>query len=107
MTRTLNAIMAVCLGTFLLTSGACENKETEAALTTCKSDLGNEQKKAIDQQTTINNLKAQLASAQTKIDEMTKAAPTTKPDDKNKAGEAKKDEPAKAAKNENKKGKKK
>jgi ATP/maltotriose-dependent transcriptional regulator MalT len=105
MTRTLNTMMAVCLGTILLTSAACENKETEAALKTCKSDLGNEQKRANDQQTTINALKAQLATAQTKLDEMTKAA--AKPDEKAKAGEAKKDEPAKMAPSANKKGKKK
>jgi predicted nucleic acid-binding Zn-ribbon protein len=104
MTRTLKTIMAVCLGTILLTSVACENKETEAALKTCRSDLGNEQKRANDQQTTINALKAQLATAQTKIDEMTKSA--AKPDEKAKAGEAKKDEPAKAAASD-KKGKKK
>jgi hypothetical protein len=107
MTRTLKTLMAVCLGAFLLTGVACENKETEAALKTCKNDLGNEQKKATDQQTTINNLKAQLATAQTKIEELSKTAATAKPDEKAKAGEAKKEEPAKAAKNENKKGKKK
>ncbi len=103
MTRTLKTIMAVCLGTFLLTSTACENKETEAALKTCKSDLANGQKVATDQQTTINNLKGQLAAAQAKIDEMNKAAQAAKPEEKAKPAEPKKPEPAKAPK----KGKKK
>ncbi len=107
MTRTLNTIMAAFLGTFLLTSVACENKETEAALKTCKSDLGNEQKKVTDEQTTITALKGQLATAQAKIDEMTRTAQAAKPDDKTKAGEAKKDEAAKTAKNDTKKAKKK
>jgi multidrug resistance efflux pump len=103
MTKTLKTIMAVCLGTFLLTGVACENKETEAALKTCKNDLGTAQKTTTDQQATINNLKAQLATTQAKIDEMNKAAQAAKPDEKAKAAEPKKGEPAKAAK----KGKKK
>jgi hypothetical protein len=107
MTRTLKILMAAFLGTFLLTSVGCENKETEDSLKTCRSDLGNEQKKAVGQQTTIDNLKAQLATAQAKIDEMSKAGPAAKPDEKAKAGEAKKDESAKTAKDETKKGKKK
>jgi hypothetical protein len=104
MGRTLRTIMAVCLGALALTGTACENKETEAALKTCKSDLGNEQKKATDQQNTINDLKAQLAKAQARIDEMNKAAPQAgKPDEKAKAGEAKKENAAKGEKKGRKK----
>lgn len=107
MTRTLSTLMAVCLGTILLTSTACENKETEAALKTCKTDLGNEQKRAIDQQTIIANLKTQLAATQAKVDEMAKAAQAAKPEEKVQAPEAKKDQPAKAAQGDKAKDKKK
>lgn len=107
MTRTLKTLMTLCLGALLFTSVACENKETEEALKTCKNDLSNELKKGAAQQAALNEAKSQLAVAQAKVAELTKVAEAPKngkAEEKGKAGETKKsDEVAKAEK----KGKKK
>ena len=109
MTRTFKTLMTVCLGALLLSSTACEDKETQEALKTCKNDLGNEQKLSTSQRATIESLKAELAQAQAKVQEMTKegeAAKTGKGgkamEEKPKAGEAKTAEakPAKPDKKE-------
>ena len=110
MTRTLKTLMTVFFGALLLSSTACEDKETQDALKTCKNDLGNEQKLSTSQRATIESLKSELAQAQAKVQEMTtesEAAKTGKGgkamEEKSKAGEAKtaeakKTEPAKPEK---------
>jgi hypothetical protein len=85
MTRILKTLTTVSLGALLLTSVACQDKETEEALNTCRNDLSNEQKKEASQQTTIDELKAQLAAAQAKIADLTKESETAK---NGKAGKA-------------------
>jgi hypothetical protein len=107
MTRTLTTLMTVCLGAFLLAGAGCEDKAAQAALKTCKNDLGNEQKLAASQTTTINDLKSQLAQAQAKAAEMSKEMEAAKAgkhgkatDEKDKAGETKQAKPAKAEEKE-------
>ena len=104
-TRTFKTLMTVCLGALLLSSTACEDKETQEALRTCKNDLGNEQKLSTSQRATIESLKAELAQAQAKVQEMTKEGEAGKGgkamEEKPKAGEAKTAE-AKPAKPEKK-----
>ena len=78
MSRTFKTLTTVCLGALLLTTVACEDKETQEALKTCKNDLSSAQKTEAAQMTSINDLKAQLASAQAKIGEMTKEADMAK-----------------------------
>jgi TolA-binding protein len=104
MTRTFKTLATACLGAaFLFTGAACEDKETSEALQTCRTDLATLQKTAAAQTTTINQLKAQLAEAQGKVEELSKAgepAQTGKnakaTEEKGKGGEAKKGESAKA-----------
>jgi multidrug resistance efflux pump len=105
MTRTLKTLANVCLGALLFTSAGCEDKESQEALKTCRNDLGAEQKTATSQRATIDNLKAQLAQAEAKVQELTKASESAKPgkgsktvEEKGKTEEAKKAEPAKAEK---------
>jgi len=90
MTRTFKTLVTVSLGAFLLTSASCEDKESQEALKTCKNDMSNVQKSLANQTVTVNNLKAQLAQAEAKVQELAKEN-AAKP-------EAKKDEPAKAEK---------
>jgi predicted nucleic acid-binding Zn-ribbon protein len=110
MTRTLKTLATVCLGAFLLASAGCENKEAQEALKTCKNDLSNVQKNLATQTTSANDLKAQLAQAEAKVQELTKATEVGKEgkggkasEEKGKSAEAKKAEPAKAAKKSAKK----
>ena len=110
MTRTLKTLATVCLGAFLLASAGCEDKETQEALKTCKNDLGNVQKSLASQTATANDLKAKLAQAEEKVQELTKAAESGKEgkggkasEEKAKSAEAKKAEPAKAEKKSAKK----
>lgn len=110
MTRILKTLATVCLGAFLLASAGCEDKEAQEALKTCKNDLGNVQKSLASQTATANELKAKLAQAEEKVQELTKAAEAGKEgkgakasEEKAKATEAKKAEPAKAEKKSKKK----
>jgi peptidoglycan hydrolase CwlO-like protein len=110
MTRTLKTLVTVCLGAFLLTSAGCEDKESQEALKTCRNDLGNVQKSIASQMATVNDLKAKLARAEEKVQELTKAAESGKEgkgakasEEKAKSAESKKGEPAKAGKKSAKK----
>jgi septal ring factor EnvC (AmiA/AmiB activator) len=110
MTRTLKTLATLCLGAFLLASAGCEDKETQEALKTCKNDLGNVQKSLASQMATTNDLKTQLAQAEAKVQELTKAAELGKEgkgskasEQKAKSAEAKKAEPAKPEKKSAKK----
>jgi len=110
MTRTLKTLATVCLGAFLLTSAGCEDKESQEALKTCKNDLGNVQKSLASQTATANDLKAKLAQAEEKVQELTKAAESGKEgkgskasEEKGKSTEAKKAESAKTEKKSKKK----
>jgi hypothetical protein len=78
MTRTLRTLMTVCLGAFILTGVACEDLQTKSALNACKTELGNEQKKGVDQQAALEAMKAQLAQAAAKIDGLNRAAEAAK-----------------------------
>jgi hypothetical protein len=101
MTRTMKTLATLFLGSLLFTSVACENKETEEALKTCRNDLGNEQKRGAGLQSTLNDVKSQLAAAQTKVAELSKAAEAPKngkPEERAKGAESKK--PEQAAKGE-------
>jgi len=110
MTRTLKTLATVCLGAFLLASAGCEDKETQEVLKTCKNDLGNVQKSIASQTAITNDLKAKLAQAEEKVQELTKTAESGKEgkgakasDEKAKSAEEKKAEPAKAGKKSAKK----
>ena len=110
MTRTLKTLATVCLGAFLLASAGCEDKETQEALKTCKNDLGNVQRNLATQTTSANDLKVQLAQAEAKVQELTKASEAGKEgkggkasEQKAKSTEAKKGEPAKTDKKSAKK----
>ncbi len=110
MTRTLKTLATVCLGAFLLVSAGCEDKESQEALKTCRNDLSNVQKNLATQTTSANDLKAQLAQAEAKIEELTKASEGGKEakagkasEPKAKSAEAKKAEPSKAEKKSAKK----
>ena len=77
MTRILKTLTTVSLGALLVTGVACQDRETEEALNTCRNDLSNEQKKEASQQTAINEFKTQLAAAQAKIADLTKESSGT------------------------------
>jgi hypothetical protein len=78
MTHAFKMLTAVFAGTLLLSGAACENKETDEALRACRNDLAGEQQKGTSQQTTISQLKSDLATAQTKIADLTKEAEAAK-----------------------------
>jgi septal ring factor EnvC (AmiA/AmiB activator) len=110
MTRTLKTLVTVCLGAFLLTSAGCEDKESQEALKTCRNDMGNVQKSLANETATANELKAKLAQAEAKVQELTKASEAGKEakggkasEEKAKSSEAKKSESAKTEKKSKKK----
>ncbi len=110
MTRLLTAFAPACLGIFLLGASGCEDKQCQESLTTCKTEVTNLQKASADHQKTVNDLKAQLAQVQAKLDEMSKANEAAKggkgdkaKDEKGKPGEEMKAEPAKAGHHKGKK----
>jgi hypothetical protein len=78
MTRTFKILMTTCLGALVFTGVACQDVQTKNALTACKTELGNEQKKVIDQQAAIDAMKTQLVQAGAKIDELSKAVEAAK-----------------------------
>jgi hypothetical protein len=94
MTRTFQTLAAVCLGALLLASAGCEDKEALEALKTCRNDLSLEQKTATSQRATIDGLKAQLAEAQAKMQELSKESEAAKT---GKGGKPSAEEKAKAA----------
>ena len=110
MTRALKTLSTLCLGAFLLTSAGCEDKESQEALKTCRNDLSNVQKSLASQTANANDLKAKLAQAEAKVQEVTKATEAGKEgkggkasEEKAKSAEAKKDGPAKTEKKSKKK----
>jgi len=78
MTRTFKILTTMCLGALVFTGVACQDIQTKNALTACKTELGNEQKKVLDQQAAIDAMKTQLVQAGAKIDELSKAVEAAK-----------------------------
>ena len=72
MTRKFSTLMSLLLGATLLVSAGCEDEAGKAALNTCNTSLENAQKSSAAQTTTVNQLKADLAQAQAKVQELTK-----------------------------------
>lgn len=72
MTRKFSALMSLALGATLLASAGCEDEASKAALNTCNTSLQNAQKSSAAQTTTVNQLKADLAQAQAKVQELSK-----------------------------------
>jgi exonuclease VII small subunit len=72
MTRKLSALMSLALGATLLASAGCEDEASKAALNTCNTSLQSAQKSSAAQTTTVNQLKADLAQAQAKVEALTK-----------------------------------
>ncbi len=101
MTRTLKAIGIGGFVALSLTSVACEDKDTQQALKSCRDDVSNHQKQEASQLATISDLKSQLAKAQAKVDELTKES-----EEKGKASEVKKAEASKEGNKAEKKAKK-
>ncbi len=90
MTRTFKTLSTLFLGALLLASAGCQDKATQDALKTCRSDLANVQKTSASQTSTINNLKSQLAQAQAKVQALTaKEAEAAKTPEKGKEMEMK------------------
>lgn len=106
MTRTFKILMTLCLGAFVFGSVACEDVQTKNALNACKTELAAGQKTSADQVAALNTMKAQLAQAAAKIDELSKAVEAAKApakdekpaEEKGKAADAKKDKAADAKK---------
>ncbi len=72
MTRLLTVLGPAFLGVFLFATSGCEDKQCQDSLGTCRTEVTNLQKAAADHQKMVNDLKAQLAQSQTKVDELTK-----------------------------------
>ena len=70
MTRKFSTLMSLLLGATLLVSAGCEDEAGKAALNTCNTSLENAQKSSAAQTTTVNQLKADLAQAQAKVQEL-------------------------------------
>jgi hypothetical protein len=98
MTRLQKTLAIVALGGLLLTSAACEDKETQQALQTCRNDLSGLRTSLANQNATIKDLRAQLASAPLKAEELAKAGDMAKGGrgDKAMVGKTKSAEPRKS-----------
>jgi hypothetical protein len=72
MTRKFSALMSLALGATLLASAGCEDEASKAALNTCNTSLESLQKSSSAQTTSMNQLKADLAQTQAKVQELTK-----------------------------------
>jgi exonuclease VII small subunit len=72
MTPKFSALMSLVLGATLLVGAGCEDEAGKAALNTCSTSLQNAQKSSAAQTTAMNQLKADLAQAQAKVEELTK-----------------------------------
>ena len=72
MNRKLSALMSLVLGATLLVGAGCEDEAGKAALNTCNTSLQNAQKSSAAQTTSMNQMKADLAQAQAKVQELTK-----------------------------------
>jgi TolA-binding protein len=110
MNRLSMVLAPACLGAFLLVGAGCEDKQCQDSLNASKTEVTNLQKAVADHQRAMNDLKAQLAQSQSKVEELTKeneafkgGKGTKAKDEKAKPAEEKKAEPAKA---EHHKGKK-
>ena len=72
MTRKFSALMSLLLGATLLVGTGCEDEAGKAALKTCNTSLESLQKSSSAQTTSMNQLKADLAQAQAKVEALTK-----------------------------------
>jgi hypothetical protein len=72
MTRKLSALMSLVLGTTLLVGTGCEDEAGKAALNTCNTSLESMKKGSAAQTTSMNQMKADLAQAQAKVEALTK-----------------------------------
>ena len=72
MTRTLSALMSLVLGAAFFVTAGCEDEASKASLKTCNSSLESLQKSSSAQTASVNQLKADLAQAQAKVQELTK-----------------------------------
>jgi len=113
MTRLGTVLASACLGAFLLATSGCEDKQCQDSLSSCRSEVSNLQKASTSQQTSMKELRDQLAQSQAKVQDLTKELESLKngkgakaKEEKGKAAEEKKTEPAKAEKKERKESKK-
>jgi chromosome segregation ATPase len=90
MTRTTSVLGLVFLGTFLL--AGCEDRVCQEALNGCRSQLTEQQAVVTKHVATINDLKVQLAQAETKVQDLSKEIDTVKGGKGAKGGEQKKAE---------------
>jgi uncharacterized protein YlxW (UPF0749 family) len=72
MTRTFKLMTMGVFCAWLLTSTGCEDKVCQDALLSCKKDSTAQRKEAAAQMATISEIKSQLASAQAKVENLTK-----------------------------------
>ena len=72
MTRTFKLVTLGILGFGLLMSTGCEDKVCKDALQSCKKESTDQRKEGSANLATISELKSQLASAQAKVDNLTK-----------------------------------
>ncbi len=72
MTRTFKLMALGALGGWLLTSTACEDKVCQQQLQTCKKESADQRKECAANMAKLQDLKGQLAEAQTKVDNLTK-----------------------------------
>jgi len=70
MIRKFSALMSLLLGAALLVSAGCEDEAGKAALKTCNTSLESLQKTSAAQTASVNHLKADLAQAQAKVQEL-------------------------------------
>jgi predicted nucleic acid-binding Zn-ribbon protein len=62
----------MCGALFLLTSTGCIDKDSLHAIKSCRDDLTAVQRTSVEQLITIDNLKTQLAQAQTRVEELSR-----------------------------------
>jgi len=72
MTRTFKLLTLGALGTWLLASTSCEDKDCNMALQTCKKEASELRTECASDLSRISELKTQLANAQEKVDSLTK-----------------------------------
>jgi len=72
MTRTFKLMALGVLGGWLLTSTACEDKVCQEQLKTCKKESADQRTECAANLAKLQDLKGQLAGAQTKVDNLTK-----------------------------------
>ncbi len=72
MIRKLSTFISVVFGALLLLGAGCEDKAAKQALGTCNTNLQDLQKTSSAQATSLTQMKAELAQAQARLQELTK-----------------------------------